>query len=296
MFKKVVAQFATSWIVLVPAVFILFAGVALNNGTVINAGLVVLAVWLAAVFFLVGFVLPPGVVAIGGVVVGLIALIALFTSASLFIAICGGLVAVGLLLGIAVRLVFDAKQRRRQARLDALPTWEVTELGEVAKDLREGYIRPEETKPVVLKSATAKIAGAVARPLRGSTVIESSNTSRPVIVVYGSRVALVYGPGAGVVTAAADDESREAESSNLAEVVATSLPDGARSEVFEISEGLEPSEPGRIAITSAEPHELALFLGQGAPANKDALVGMAAHIHHKNLVSLSHNGLYAGGM
>ncbi|WP_224786567.1 hypothetical protein [Corynebacterium amycolatum] len=46
-------------------------------------------------------------------------------------------------------------------------------------------------------------------------------------------------------------------------------------------------------MTSAEPHELALFLGGGAPANGDSINGRAAHIHHKILVSLAHNGLYA---
>jgi len=125
-----------------------------------------------------------------------------------------------------------------------------------------------------------------------------------VIAVYGSRVAVVYGPGAGVV----EEESGNGEVTDSAgeeralgssasetpeEIIAQTLPEGAKTLVFEVADGLKRPAEGRVGVTSAEPHELALFLGGGAPANGDAINGRAAHIHHKILVSLAHNGLYA---
>nr|WP_240393890.1 hypothetical protein [Corynebacterium lactis] len=80
------------------------------------------------------------------------------------------------------------------------------------------------------------------------------------------------------------------------EILAQALPEGAKVRVFELAEGLDAAAPGRTAITLTEPHDLASFLGGGAPANGDALHGRAAHLHHKILVSLAHNGLYAGSM
>ena len=202
------------------------------------------------------------------------------------------------------RLLLERKNRDQQARIDALPMWERDELGDVAETLRPAYRRDIDPTPVQLPHATAKIVAAVCKPLAGSTVIVSTNELRPVIAVYGSRVAVVYGPGAGVV----EEESGNGEVTDNAgeeralgssasetpeEIIAQTLPEGAKTLVFEVADGLKRPAEGRIGVTSAEPHELALFLGGGAPANGDAINGRAAHIHHKILVSLAHNGLYA---
>ena len=213
-------------------------------------------------------------------------------------------IAVGLGGGMIARLLLERKNRDQQARIDALPMWERDELGDVAETLRPAYRRDIDPTPVQLPHATAKIVAAVCKPLAGSTVIVSTNELRPVIAVYGSRVAVVYGPGAGVV----EEESGNGEATDSAgeerapgsstsetpeAIIAQTLPEGAKTLVFEVADGLKRSAEGRIGVTSAEPHELALFLGGGAPANGDAINGRAAHIHHKILVSLAHNGLYA---
>ena len=251
------------------------------------AGFALLCMWVLAVAGVCAFVLPLRAMPIG-------ALIALLAAGCGFVAgdsapalLCW-LGAAGVALGMAARARLEAKNRSEKARIDALPLWERDELGAAAAELRPAYRREPRPQPVAEPHVTAKIVAAVTAPLPGATVIVSTNSARPVLAVYGSRVAIVYGPGAGVGVAPAD-------TSELVEtIVEHSLPQGARYQVFELEEGLAEPAAGRVSFTLAQPHELAAFLGGGAPANGDALFGRAAHLHHKTLVTLAHNGLYAG--
>ena len=288
---------------LIIAVSVLGLGFVLSLPVVFYVGFALLSAWILAVASFFGFVLPPRAMPIGAVGVAIAAVVALIAPNRLVLVIAVA-IAVGLGGGMIARLLLERKNRDQQARIDALPMWERDELGDVAETLRPAYRRDIDPTPVQLPHATAKIVAAVCKPLAGSTVIVSTNELRPVIAVYGSRVAVVYGPGAGVV----EEESGNGEVTDNAgeeralgssasetpeEIIAQTLPEGAKTLVFEVADGLKRSAEGRIGVTSAEPHELALFLGGGAPANGDAINGRAAHIHHKILVSLAHNGLYA---
>ncbi|MFW2211318.1 hypothetical protein ACN4EI_08615 [Corynebacterium amycolatum] len=288
---------------LIIAVSVLGLGFVLAVPVVFYVGFALLSAWILAVASFFGFVLPPRAMPIGAVGVVIAAVVALIAPNRLVLVIAVA-IAVGLGGGMIARLLLERKNRDQQARIDALPMWERDELGDVAETLRPAYRRDIDATPVQLPHATAKIVAAVCKPLAGSTVIVSTNELRPVIAVYGSRVAVVYGPGAGVV----EEESGNGEVTDNAgeeralgssasetpeEIIAQTLPEGAKTLVFEVADGLKRPAEGRIGVTSAEPHELALFLGGGAPANGDAINGRAAHIHHKILVSLAHNGLYA---
>ncbi|QPR30054.1 hypothetical protein I6H48_07860 [Corynebacterium amycolatum] len=288
---------------LIIAVSVLGLGFVLALPVVFYVGFALLSAWILAVASFFGFVLPPRAMPIGAVGVVIAAVVALIAPNRLVLVIAVA-IAVGLGGGMIARLLLERKNRDQQARIDALPMWERDELGDVAETLRPAYRRDIDPTPVQLPHATAKIVAAVCKPLAGSTVIVSTNELRPVIAVYGSRVAVVYGPGAGVV----EEESGNGEVTDNAgeeralgssasetpeEIIAQTLPDGAKTLVFEVADGLKRPAEGRVGVTSAEPHELALFLGGGAPANGDAINGRAAHIHHKILVSLAHNGLYA---
>lgn len=288
---------------LIIAVSVLGLGFVLALPVVFYVGFALLSAWILAVASFFGFVLPPRAMPIGAVGVVIAAVVALIAPNRLVLVIAVA-IAVGLGGGMIARLLLERKNRDQQARIDALPMWERDELGDVAETLRPAYRRDIDSTPVQLPHATAKIVAAVCKPLAGSTVIVSTNELRPVIAVYGSRVAVVYGPGAGVV----EEESGNGEvtdnvgeeralgssaSETPEEIIAQTLPEGAKTLVFEVADGLKRPTEGRVGVTSAEPHELALFLGGGAPANGDAINGRAAHIHHKILVSLAHNGLYA---
>lgn len=288
---------------LIIAVSVLGLGFVLALPVVFYVGFALLSAWILAVASFFGFVLPPRAMPTGAVGVVIAAVVALIAPNRLVLVIAVA-IAVGLGGGMIARLLLERKNRDQQARIDALPMWERDELGDVAETLRPAYRRDIDPTPVQLPHATAKIVAAVCKPLAGSTVIVSTNELRPVIAVYGSRVAVVYGPGAGVV----EEESGNGEVTDNAgeeralgssasetpeEIIAQTLPEGAKTLVFEVADGLKRPAEGRIGVTSAEPHELALFLGGGAPANGDAINGRAAHIHHKILVSLAHNGLYA---
>ena len=288
---------------LIIAVSVLGLGFVLALPVVFYVGFALLSAWILAVASFFGFVLPPRAMPIGAVGVVIAAVVALIAPNRLVLVIAVA-IAVGLGGGMIARLLLERKNRDQQARIDALPMWERDELGDVAETLRPAYRRDIDPTPVQLPHATAKIVAAVCKPLAGSTVIVSTNELRPVIAVYGSRVAVVYGPGAGVV----EEESGNGEVTDNAgeeralgssasetpeEIIAQTLPEGAKTLVFEVADGLKRPTEGRVGVTSAEPHELALFLGGGAPANGDAINGRAAHIHHKILVSLAHNGLYA---
>lgn len=288
---------------LIIAVSVLGLGFVLALPVVFYVGFALLSAWILAVASFFGFVLPPRAMPIGAVGVAIAAVVALIAPNRLVLVIAVA-IAVGLGGGMIARLLLERKNRDQQARIDALPMWERDELGDVAETLRPAYRRDVDPTPVQLPHATAKIVAAVCKPLAGSTVIVSTNELRPVIAVYGSRVAVVYGPGAGVV----EEEGGDGEATDSAgeeralgssasetpeEIIAQTLPEGAKTLVFEVADGLKRPAEGRIGVTSAEPHELALFLGGGAPANGDAINGRAAHIHHKILVSLAHNGLYA---
>ncbi|MDK7110738.1 MULTISPECIES: hypothetical protein [Corynebacterium] len=288
---------------LIIAVSVLGLGFVLALPVVFYVGFALLSAWILAVASFFGFVLPPRAMPIGAVGVVIAAVVALIAPNRLVLVIAVA-IAVGLGGGMIARLLLERKNRDQQARIDALPMWERDELGDVAETLRPAYRRDIDPTPVQLPHATAKIVAAVCKPLAGSTVIVSTNELRPVIAVYGSRVAVVYGPGAGVV----EEESGNGEVTDNAgeeralgssasetpeEIIAQTLPEGAKTLVFEVADGLKRPAEGRIGVTSAEPHELALFLGGGTPANGDAINGRAAHIHHKILVSLAHNGLYA---
>ncbi|MFW2583194.1 hypothetical protein [Corynebacterium amycolatum] len=288
---------------LIIAVSVLGLGFVLAVPVVFYVGFALLSAWILAVASFFGFVLPPRAMPIGAVGVAIAAVVALIAPNRLVLVIAVA-IAVGLGGGMIARLLLERKNRDQQARIDALPMWERDELGDVAETLRPAYRRDIDPTPVQLPHATAKIVAAVCKPLAGSTVIVSTNELRPVIAVYGSRVAVVYGPGAGVVEeeggdGEATDSAGEARAlgSSASEtpeaIIAQTLPEGAKTLVFEVADGLKRPAEGRIGVTSAEPHELALFLGGGAPANGDAINGRAAHIHHKILVSLAHNGLYA---
>ncbi len=288
---------------LIIAVSVLGLGFILALPVIFYVGFALLSAWILAVASFFGFVLPPRAMPIGAVGVAIAAVVALIAPNRLVLVIAVA-IAVGLGGGMIARLLLERKNRDQQARIDALPMWERDELGDVAETLRPAYRRDIDPTPVQLPHATAKIVAAVCKPLAGSTVIVSTNELRPVIAVYGSRVAVVYGPGAGVV----EEESGNGEVTDNAgeeralgssasetpeEIIAQTLPQGAKTLVFEVADGFKGPAEGRIGVTSAEPHELALFLGGGAPANGDAINGRAAHIHHKILVSLAHNGLYA---
>lgn len=288
---------------LIIAVSVLGLGFVLALPVVFYVGFALLSAWILAVASFFGFVLPPRAMPIGAVGVAIAAVVALIAPNRLVLVIAVA-IAVGLGGGMIARLLLERKNRDQQARIDALPMWERDELGDVAETLRPAYRRDIDPTPVQLPHATAKIVAAVCKPLAGSTVIVSTNELRPVIAVYGSRVAVVYGPGAGVVeeeggngeaTDSAGEERalRSSASETPEAIIAQTLPEGAKTLVFEVADGLKRPAEGRIGVTSAEPHELALFLGGGAPANGDAINGRAAHIHHKILVSLAHNGLYA---
>lgn len=288
---------------LIIAVSVLGLGFVLALPVVFYVGFALLSAWILAVASFFGFVLPPRAMPIGVVGVVIAAVVALIAPNRLVLVIAVA-IAVGLGGGMIARLLLERKNRDQQARIDALPMWERDELGDVAETLRPAYRRDIDPTPVQLPHATAKIVAAVCKPLAGSTVIVSTNELRPVIAVYGSRVAVVYGPGAGVVeeesgngevtdNAAEERALGSSASETPEEIIAQTLPDGAKTLVFEVADGLKRPAEGRVGVTSAEPHELALFLGGGAPANGDAINGRAAHIHHKILVSLAHNGLYA---
>lgn len=288
---------------LIIAVSVLGLGFVLALPVVFYVGFALLSAWILAVASFFGFVLPPRAMPIGAVGVVIAAIVALIAPNRLVL-VSAVAIAVGLGGGMIARLLLERKNRDQQARIDALPMWERDELGDVAETLRPAYRRDIDPTPVQLPHATAKIVAAVCKPLAGSTVIVSTNELRPVIAVYGSRVAVVYGPGAGVVEEEGDNgdatdsavEERAlgaSASETPEEIIAQTLPEGAKTLVFEVADGLKRPAEGRIGVTSAEPHELALFLGGGAPANGDAINGRAAHIHHKILVSLAHNGLYA---
>lgn len=288
---------------LIIAVSVLGLGFILALPVVFYVGFALLSAWILAVASFFGFVLPPRAMPIGAVGVAIAAVVALIAPNRLVLVLAVA-IAVGLGGGMIARLLLERKNRDQQARIDALPMWERDELGDVAETLRPAYRRDIDPTPVQLPHATAKIVAAVCKPLAGSTVIVSTNELRPVIAVYGSRVAVVYGPGAGVVEEeggngeVTDNAGEEralgpSASETPEEIIAQTLPEGAKTLVFEVADGLKRPAEGRIGVTSAEPHELALFLGGGAPANGDAINGRAAHIHHKILVSLAHNGLYA---
>lgn len=288
---------------LIIAVSVLGLGFILALPVIFYVGFALLSAWILAVASFFGFVLPPRAMPIGAVGVAIAAVVALIAPNRLVLVIAVA-IAVGLGGGMIARLLLERKNRDQQARIDALPMWERDELGDVAETLRPAYRRDIDPTPVQLPHATAKIVAAVCKPLAGSTVIVSTNELRPVIAVYGSRVAVVYGPGAGVVeeesgngevtdNAGAERALGSSASETPEEIIAQTLPEGAKTLVFEVADGLKGLAEGRIGVTPAEPHELALFLGGGAPANGDAINGRAAHIHHKILVSLAHNGLYA---
>ncbi|OFN54785.1 hypothetical protein HMPREF2547_08585 [Corynebacterium sp. HMSC055G02] len=288
---------------LIIAVSVLGLGFVLALPVVFYVGFALLSAWILAVASFFGFVLPPRAMPIGAVGVAIAAVVALIAPNRLVLVIAVA-IAVGLGGGMIARFLLERKNRDQQARIDALPMWERDELGDVAETLRPAYRRDIDPTPVQLPHATAKIVAAVCKPLAGSTVIVSTNELRPVIAVYGSRVAVVYGPGAGVVEedggngeatdSAGEERAPGSSTSETPEaIIAQTLPEGAKTLVFEVADGLKRPAEGRIGVTSAEPHELALFLGGGAPANGDAINGRAAHIHHKILVSLAHNGLYA---
>ena len=288
---------------LIIAVSVLGLGFILALPVIFYVGFALLSAWILAVASFFGFVLPPRAMPIGAVGVAIAAVVALIAPNRLVLVLAVA-IAVGLGGGMIARLLLERKNRDQQARIDALPMWERDELGDVAETLRPAYRRDIDPTPVQLPHATAKIVAAVCKPLAGSTVIVSTNELRPVIAVYGSRVAVVYGPGAGVVEEeggngeVTDNAGEEralgpSASETPEEIIAQTLPEGAKTLVFEVADGLKRPAEGRIGVTSAEPHELALFLGGGAPANGDAINGRAAHIHHKILVSLAHNGLYA---
>lgn len=288
---------------LIIAVSVLGLGFVLALPVVFYVGFALLSAWILAVASFFGFVLPPRAMPIGAVGVVIAAVVALIAPNRLVLVIAVA-IAVGLGGGMIARLLLERKNRDQQARIDALPMWERDELGDVAETLRPAYRRDIDPTPVQLPHATAKIVAAVCKPLAGSTVIVSTNELRPVIAVYGSRVAVVYGPGAGVVEeeggngevtdSAGEERALGSSASETPEaIIAQTLPEGAKTLVFEVADGLKRPAEGRVGVTSAEPHELALFLGGGAPANGDAINGRAAHIHHKILVSLAHNGLYA---
>lgn len=288
---------------LIIAVSVLGLGFVLALPVVFYVGFALLSAWILAVASFFGFVLPPRAMPIGAVGVAIAAVVALIAPNRLVLVLTVA-IAVGLGGGMIARLLLERKNRDQQTRIDALPMWERDELGDVAETLRPAYRRDIDPTPVQLPHTTAKIVAAVCKPLAGSTVIVSTNELRPVIAVYGSRVAVVYGPGAGVVeeeggngevtdNAGAERALGSSASETPEEIIAQTLPQGAKTLVFEVADGLKRPAEGRIGVTSAEPHELALFLGGGAPANGDAINGRAAHIHHKILVSLAHNGLYA---
>ncbi|OHR23068.1 hypothetical protein HMPREF2787_04670 [Corynebacterium sp. HMSC061H03] len=298
--QKMKQWFLVSFII---AVSVLGLGFVLAVPVVFYVGFALLSAWILAVASFFGFVLPPRAMPIGAVGVAIAAVVALIAPNRLVLVIAVA-IAVGLGGGMIARLLLERKNRDQQARIDALPMWERDELGDVAETLRPAYRRDIDPTPVQLPHATAKIVAAVCKPLAGSTVIVSTNELRPVIAVYGSRVAVVYGPGAGVVEeeggngeatdSAGEERALGSSASETPEaIIAQTLPEGAKTLVFEVADGLKRPAEGRIGVTSAEPHELALFLGGGAPANGDAINGRAAHIHHKILVSLAHNGLYA---
>lgn len=242
---------------LIIAVSVLGLGFILALPVIFYVGFALLSAWILAVASFFGFVLPPRAMPIGAVGVAIAAVVALIAPNRLVLVIAVA-IAVGLGGGMIARLLLERKNRDQQARIDALPMWERDELGDVAETLRPAYRRDIDPTPVQLPHATAKIVAAVCKPLAGSTVIVSTNELRPVIAVYGSRVAVVYGPGAGVVeeesgngevtdNAGAERALGSSASETPEEIIAQTLPEGAKTLVFEVADGLKGPAEGRIA-------------------------------------------------
>lgn len=303
-FYAAVSRFASSWIASVAAAVLLVASFATGISGLAVASFAIAIVWGMAMTYLLGFVLANRTWALAtlALTVAVIAWLVVIGAIEGWNGPRRALVALlaGLALGVVARELWNRRQRGLQQRIDSLPQWESDELGPAAAEYRENYHRPESKNSAEPRSLVAKIVAAVLRPLPGATLIESTNSTRPVIAVYGTRVAIVYGSSQSASTdadAANSHERTEADASERVEVVVEKqLPPGAQCEVFELDEGLDAPTAGRISFTAAEPHALAMFLAGGAPANGDALRGKASHVHHKNLVSLQHNGLYAGGL
>lgn len=303
-FHMAVSRFASSWAAPVTAAALLALSFATDIPGLAVTSFVLAVVWGMSMTYLLGFVVANRTWAT--------VTLALSTVILLWLVVIGinegwdgprravAAMLVGLLAGTIARQLWNSRQSGLQQRLEALPQWEADELGDASVEYRAGYHRPQTQTEHELLSNAAKIAAAVLRPLAGATLIESTNEERPVIAVYGTRVALIYNAEKPAQSAApeATDElgDREVASERVEVIVEKQLPAGAKCAVFELDEGLTPPTPGRISVTAAEPHELAMFLAGGAPANGDALQGKASHVHHKNLVSLQHNGLYAGGL
>nr|WP_240393889.1 hypothetical protein [Corynebacterium lactis] len=168
-------------------------GFALDVNAVFLVGFVLLCLWVVVAAAAMGYVLPPRAMPIGLVGVVVFGGVA-FLATSFVLAALSGAVAVGLAVGVASRAVMERRARRQESRLDALPLWERDELGEVARTLRPAYRRRDDVAEPALPHPTAKMVAALAKPLAGSTVIVSTNDRRPVLAVYGSRVAVVYAP------------------------------------------------------------------------------------------------------
>ncbi len=202
-------------------------------------------------------------------------------------------------LGAIGGLLWRRKVARRQRRLENLPTWEKTELGDAASLFDPNFSRVGAEDPganTSCNSPVPRLLQAVTKPLSGASICEYA----PGIwaTIYGTRVAYVV-------------DAQLALHSSHPEGATTALPaprtPGNRTAVFVFEAGDElqssaqqwlkenvqthPDESNTLPetqtiITPEQPHELASFLVGGAPANSDARHGRAADAHQRNLEAI----------
>ncbi|WP_448851209.1 hypothetical protein [Corynebacterium sp. 335C] len=185
----------------------------------------------------------------------------------------------GVVAGGAVRFRMDRRERARRERLAALPDWERDELGGAAA-LYDPAARREAGAPAFAPEGSGPAAGmlaAVCRPLPGAEVLPGArlpwlvDVPGAAVAVHGTRAALLLPPGPAEVPPVPE------------------LPAGASLAVFVLDDGTSPVDPaagvsapgaGRVRpVTPHDPGELAAFLLDGAPADGDALHGVAADVH-----------------
>ncbi|MEJ5919432.1 MULTISPECIES: hypothetical protein [unclassified Corynebacterium] len=270
------------------------AGAVLNMVWLTHAALWFLAAIGFFLMFAIGFTIRPGQAPwtiVGAIAVAVLLLFGIFGVGSRLLMLAGAL---ALASGMIYRMLWQRKLQLRDDRINALPNWERDELGErLAAQLDASFTRrPQpafdvtgEVDPSEVRGAEARLLLALCRPLPGATVIErlpyrddevsisaGDGGGYASVALYGSRVAVVHTQWpAGVVV-----DKQE-------------LPAGVTVREFLLRSGDElddAPEDAPTIVTPTEPHELAMFVAGGAPANGDALHGKAADLHDRVLSRL----------
>lgn len=247
----------------------------------------VVALWLAGAGMVSALVLGTWS-ALAGVILacGGIALLGQGTGPAL---VGGVLLALGLgaVAGGAVRYRMDRREEDRRRRLDALPDWARDELGADASRY-DPATRREAPAPAVAPEGSGPAAGmlaAVCRPLPGAEILPGARlpwldgVPGAAVAVHGTRAALLLPAG----PAELPTPPRVPAGATLAAFV---LDDGAG--VADPVSAVEARGWGRVtSVTPHDPGELAAFLLDGAPADGDALTGVAADVHLRLRAALS---------